>query len=55
MTATRIRPAGRLDPRVAGIRTTVERHAGRVQTAIAIRVDGADVARIGSSARRDHD
>ena len=33
MTATQIRPAGRLSPLVAGIRTAVERHAGWAETA----------------------
>ena len=33
MTATQIRPAGRLSPLVAGIRTAVERHAGWSETA----------------------
>ncbi len=33
MTATQIRPANRLSPLVAGIRTAVERHAGWAETA----------------------
>ena len=33
MTATQIRPAGRLSPLVAGIRTAVDRHAGWAGTA----------------------
>jgi len=33
MTATQIRPASRLSPLVAGIRTAVERHAGWAETA----------------------
>ena len=33
MTATQIRPAGRLSPLAAGIRTAVERHAGWAETA----------------------
>jgi hypothetical protein len=33
MTATQIRPAGRLSPLVAAIRTAVERHAGWAETA----------------------
>jgi 3-mercaptopropionate dioxygenase len=33
MTATHIRPASRLSPLVAGIRTAVERHAGSAETA----------------------
>src|SRR3954454_20116302 len=33
MTATLIRPAGRLSPLVSGIRTAVERHAGWAETA----------------------
>jgi predicted metal-dependent enzyme (double-stranded beta helix superfamily) len=33
MTATQIRPAGRLSPLVAGIRTAVESHAGWAETA----------------------
>jgi 3-mercaptopropionate dioxygenase len=33
MTATQIRPAGRLSPLVAGIRTAVERHADWAETA----------------------
>src|SRR5918997_6149100 len=33
MTATQVRPADRLSPLVAGIRTAVERHAGWAETA----------------------
>ena len=33
MTATQIRPAGRLSPLIAGIRTAVDRHAGWTATA----------------------
>jgi predicted metal-dependent enzyme (double-stranded beta helix superfamily) len=33
MTATQVRPAGRLSPLVAGIRTAVESHAGWAETA----------------------
>ena len=33
MTATQIRPADRLSPLVAGIRTAVERHADWAETA----------------------
>ena len=63
MTATQIRPAGRLSPLVAGIRTAVERHADWAETAqlvadetaISIHVYGTDVTRVGSSARRYYD
>src|ERR687892_418223 len=51
MTATLIRPAGRLSPLVAGIRTVVERHADWAETAQLV----ADVWRPGQITRiHDH-
>jgi hypothetical protein len=67
MTATQIRPATRLSPLLAGIRTAVESHADwaetaqlgihRVhntaeETATSIHIYGTDITRVGSSARR---
>jgi hypothetical protein len=65
MTATQIRPAGRLSPLVAGIRTAVKSQVGWAETAqlvavepdgsFSIHVYGTDVSRVGSSARRYYD